>query len=277
MADEQSHLVASFPRFIETIRSTVAVEDWQIMVVDTDPFTSFDLDMCKSACAAIPFGGCSNIPCGRILSGGPMECGVQNGAGLTTDQNGGDCGIVGGHRFLTSAQPDLPTAFNCVATVGTKGNGDEMPMQSLGVATSPERVGTGGCNEGFLREDAILVVTFITDEEDDHIPPAPGLQGGSPGEPMDWKATLVANKGGREDAIVVLGLIGDSDIGGGTCAPLDASSGVGADGAVRLRTFVESFGNRGLWGSVCAADYAPFFEQAVALVDTTCDDFVPPG
>ena len=55
----------------------------------------------------------------------------------------------------------------------------------------------GGCNEGFLRDDAILVVTFITDEEDT----------GSAGNPDSWKQTLVDAKGGNEEAIVVLGLV----------------------------------------------------------------------
>ena len=44
----------------------------------------------------------------------------------------------------------------------------------------------------------------------------------------------------------------------------------------RLRSFAESF-THGAWASVCAADYAPFFIDAVATIDTTCDEFVPEG
>jgi hypothetical protein len=30
-------------------------------------------------------------------------------------------------------------------------------------------------------------------------------------------------------------------------------------------------------GSVCAPSYNAFFDQAVELIDTTCDEFVPEG
>src|SRR5690606_41723616 len=53
------------------------------------------------------------------------------------------------------------------------------------------------CNEGFIRDDAILVVTFITDEDDN--------QGdGSAGTPDGWKAALVSAKKGDDAGIVVL-------------------------------------------------------------------------
>jgi len=30
-------------------------------------------------------------------------------------------------------------------------------------------------------------------------------------------------------------------------------------------------------GSVCAPDYSDFFQQAVDLIETTCEEFTPPG
>ena len=47
--------------------------------------------------------------------------------------------------------------------------------------------------------------------------------------------------------------------------------------AVKLRSFVEMWGDHGFEGSVCAPDYIPFFLEAVSLIDTTCDAFIPPG
>ena len=44
----------------------------------------------------------------------------------------------------------------------------------------------------------------------------------------------------------------------------------------KIREFIELFPNH-IMGSVCEANYAPFFEQAVDLINTTCDEFTPVG
>jgi hypothetical protein len=177
-------------------------------------------------------------------------------------------------RYMLETQPNLEQSFDCIASVGTYGSGDEKPMLALSEAVSGLMNDPGGCDEGFLRDDAILVVTFITDEEDDH-----GQQGeGSPGEPADWVAAVVAAKGGHADAIVVLGLFGDSDEPNSVCPPgADPNNGgEGAEPAPRLRAFTEAF-EHGVVGSVCAPDYTEFFLAAVSVIDTTCEEFVPQG
>ena len=118
----------------------------------------------------------------------------------------------------------------------------------------------GGCHEGFLRSDAILVVTFITDEEED----------GSMGDPASWRNALVAAKGGNEEPIVVLGLLGDAGLPGTACTD------GGADDAPRLREFAESF-THGSWASVCEPSYNAFFDEAVAAIDSSCSEFEPAG
>ncbi len=151
-------------------------------------------------------------------------------------------------------QPNLEQTFSCAALVGAGGDGLERPMDAM-IAAIGEQSGAGGCNEGFLRDDAVLVVTVISDEDDFEQ---------SSGDPASWKQYLVDAKGGNEEAIVALGLVGDGGVNGGTCpADIDAPT---------LRSFAESF-THGQIGSVCAADYAPFFEQAVAVIDTACDEF----
>ena len=156
------------------------------------------------------------------------------------------------------------------AKVGTYGSGDERPMLAATSALSPEQNGPGGCDEGFLRDDAILVLTIITDEEDDG--------NGSPGAPADWYNAVVAAKNGDEKAVVVLGLVGDSNLPNATCAPGGDPNGdgQGAEPAPRLQSFVQMFSN-GVVGSVCAPDYTPFFLEAVSVIDLACDEFEPPG
>lgn len=279
MEDEQQNLVASFPGFISTIKDTLMAQDYHIMVVDTDAESlSFSSINCtNNVCTCMPepqccYALCSgngpiqiNPPpteCAGMACDGfelPTGCPVTLGAGKAEDPLGNPCGIENDARFMTDSQPDLEGTFECVAVVGAGGDGNERPMEAMSLAVTNETA-VGGCQEGFLRDDAILVVTFITDEED----------GGSTGTPAAWRQTLVDAKGGNEDAIVVLGLLGDAGVAGGTC------NGDQADDAQALRTFAESFAH-GAWASVCAPSYNGFFEDAVSVIDTTCDEFVPEG
>ena len=120
---------------------------------------------------------------------------------------------------------------------------------------------SAGCNEGFIRDDAILVVTFITDEND----------AGSAGIPASWKSELVAAKGGQEDGIFVLGIFGDPDKPNSLC---DNVFGGPADAAPLLDKFLASFGEQGHFCSVCTEDYTACFQAAVDGIDTTCDQYV---
>jgi hypothetical protein len=174
---------------------------------------------------------------------------------------------------MTEADQDLEEAFACVGKVGTTGWGGEQQAEAALEAVSDALGGPGACNEGFLRDDAILVLTIITDEEDALI--AGGVvTGGSAGEPADWVSALVAAKDGRNDAIVVLGLVGDADLPNPIC--VGASDAGGADPAPRLRAFFDAF-DYNVVGSVCAPDYTPFFQEAIGVIDTTCDNYVPEG
>lgn len=260
MEDEQVNLLSSFPGFITAIEDTLMFNDFQLMVVDA---------------GLIPGSGCDG----------------ELGAGRVTNATGQDCNVEGGKRYATQAQSDLTAAFSCMANRGFEGPGDEQTMDSLLASIGP-LAEPGQCNEGFLREDAVLVITIISDEEDDPgdgsaSPPLDGSceaadsDPNSVGDPAAWLDAVIAAKNGDDAAVVVLGLLGDCDVGGscpGIAVDLfDPNVPItGAEPAPRLRQFVESF-TYGSVGPVCAADYAPFFEQAVSQIATACDEFVPPG
>ncbi|MCA9707982.1 MAG: hypothetical protein KDK70_19170 [Myxococcales bacterium] len=260
MEDEQDALLASFPGFIAAIEDTLMLDDFHVMVVDA---------------GATPGGGCDGIL----------------GAGRTTSASGQNCQLAGGHRYATQDQPDLAQAFSCMASRGYAGSPDERTMdsllQSVTVLDTP-----GQCNDGFLRDDAILVVTIITDEEDSSSDnnASPALDGScepadsdpnSSGAPALWRDQLIQVKAGDPAAVVVLSLLGDCDVGG-ACPGIvvnqfnPAAPITGAEPAPRLRAFTESF-EHGSVGPVCAPDYAPFFEAAVSVIDSACSEFEPPG
>lgn len=275
MGDEQAKLVQNFPAFIQTIRETLTAMDYQILVVDTDAaaVNGTSRTCSGNGCTCDPRPGCCKTLCDNgqttVCNGDPcsmlppIPCDIALGGGKRTGAAGQDCGIEGPQRYLLDTQTDLEGTFSCLATVGTMGSGDE---QTMGAAT--EAVTTlaapGECNEGFVRDDAILVVTFMTDEDDGSF-----IGGGSPGDAAQWKQKLVGAKRGNENAIVVVGFMGETP--GVPCTNGDA------DPAPRLREFVDLFGPRGLAGSVCATDYKPTFDAAVSLIDNACDEFIPPG
>ena len=240
MRDEQENLTRSFPGFIRVMQQVLGAKDAHIMVVSTGGDREDEDE------PALDAEACEEI----------------QGAGRRTDAEGVDCGIQGGLAFMSAGQPDLEATFSCAAQVGTDGSAIEEPMDAVLAATSAALNGRGRCNAGFLRDDALLVVTVITDEEDER----------SSGEPDDWRRLLLDVNGGDPDALVLLGLVGDNNVDGGLlggpCRDADA------DGAPRLQELVDAAS--GVLGSVCAADYAPFFQTAVGSIDSACNDFLPP-
>jgi hypothetical protein len=277
MEDEQDNLTQSFPGFISTIQETLMAEDYHIMAIDTDASNAGGSTImctpapacCTDLCMFNPGATCNGEPCMPP----DEECDAMLGAGRDDDLMGTDCGLQGGQRYIVDGEPDLAAAFDCVARPGTGGDGLERQMAAVTAAIG-DLNGAGQCNEGFLRDDAVLVVTLVTDEEDD---PNDGndMDENSPGNPQAWYDAVVAAKNGDPTAVVVLGLVGDTDVPGAICEPI--ADVFGAEPAPRLRQFVELFGDRGIWASVCSPDYTPFFEQAVGLIDAACDEFEPPG
>ncbi|HZS42235.1 MAG TPA: hypothetical protein VFF06_35640 [Polyangia bacterium] len=87
---------------------------------------------------------------------------------------------TGGARFIDYDQltgsgnlpqgQDLATTLRCLAQVGDAGCGFEQPLEAAYLALSPPPVGPPE-NAGFLRDQALLAVMFLTDEDDCSAPP----------------------------------------------------------------------------------------------------------
>jgi hypothetical protein len=253
MADEQSNLVNSVPSFISEIQTQLAdTESYHVGVITTDEYEYNQ-------------GGCEKEGALVIATGG-------------SDSSDAICGpYADGHAFMTE-NDDLDVAFPCAALVGTDGDGNERPMQTLKAALSPSMNGPGHCNEGFLRDDALLVVVIITDEEDDHEVDGCNQMAwpGSNGEPPQWFAGVVGAKGGVEENIVVLALVGPPGPEPAVCPSLDKCDGgvEGAEVAERVTSFTKMFTN-GIVGRICEPDYGSFFAEAVGVIETACDNFEP--
>ena len=269
MGAHQSALVDSFGPFIETIFGTVQAQDFHIMVTDSDAGSDIE-DTCEP-CSPNSFWCDDWCTAKADLD---VDCETTLGAGEVAPYNfeasNTICGVPDGNRFLTSGldQAEITDLFQCMARVGTFGSGAELPTSAIVEAVGPQN-GAGGCNPGFVRDDAVLVVTFITDDS-----PVDGTpdNASTVGEPQAWYEAVVAAKNGDPNDVVMLGIINTEDA---SC--VDGAGGTPVHPTERFVEFVELFGDHGLTANICASDYNAFFEQAVGLIDTACDEFEPEG
>jgi hypothetical protein len=124
-------------------------------------------------------------------------------------------------------------------------------------AVQPEIL-SNGCNAGFVRPDALLVVVVVQAAQDTL----------SPGTPASWYDALVTAKGGNEEAVVVLVISERLRPAGRTvCLP-----------RARTPNTLQVFANTAAHGrflSVCVDDYGPFLKEGAALALDQCAVLVP--
>lgn len=259
MTDEQQFLAQGVPGFVDAMQNALPnVESVRVGVIDTDSYPGLGtLEDPLDSCSA------SGVDC--------SSCDYQLGSLLTKPQSASDpelsCEFSTGAPYMDGTSETFPNEFGCAALVGAVGNPVEQQAGALVAAMSDELNAAEGCNQGFIRDDALLIFLLITDEEDNW-----AELGGSVGEPAEWFDAVVAIKNGRETNIVALGLLGGSPKFE-DCA--DLSQGVdGAEQSSRLVDFVERFPNHAV-GSVCSDGYGPFFQEVLAKVAEGCANFIP--
>lgn len=251
----QTQFLDALPKFIETIEGKFADFDYHIMVVDGD--AEWGVSTCDETCPTPEKSPCTieDYPCDYVST----ECDRTMGAGVVYPA--GDkapnhsCPIDGGRRYMVKGQTDLEETFICAARVGTSGvarMGDAMAA-----ALSPEMNAPGGCNADFLRDDALLMVTQISNTYDQKN----GIIDSQIGNVDTWTDAVLAAKHGDPDAVVMLSI-------------LQALPECDEDD--RICQMVRMFPHH-LIADREEPDYGPSFEQATELVAEACAEFVPPG
>jgi hypothetical protein len=165
MAEEQAALAAQFPVMVEVLvtgdldrdgRPDVQpVSDLQVAVVTTN-----------LGSAGFELGGCQIRP--------------NNGSDGVHRTRAGGAGCPGMVPSFLRFRPELMrpdmfvSEFGCVARVGTSGCGLEQPLEAALKAVLPAGVLSflegdahrDGANAGFIRDDAVLAVVLVSDEDD---------------------------------------------------------------------------------------------------------------
>jgi hypothetical protein len=262
MDDEQQRLVSSFPGFIDTIETMFPDFDVHIMVANPDgtwPGWACEKYACTQDAFYCGEHG-EGYTCGPASTAFATECDATLGAGITFNAGpyaaNKPCTLAGGRRYITNEEPDILSAFECIATVGTLGL--PPPTGDALIAALSPYFAVGECNKGFLRDDALLFLTFISDLEDDY----------SKTYVSDWYKAVVKAKHGDPDAVVnllVTAFYSPVQIDGCTTSNNHEN---------KLRDLVTMFPYN-VVGDLCAPSYAPYFEAAAKLVDEACASFVP--
>jgi len=244
MHEVQDKLVKAFPAFINTIESEFADFDYHIMVVDGDE--RWGSESCNELCTP---EGCEQIddyPCSYVDKITPCDTTLGAGSVFPAGRyaTNAPCPMSGSNRYLSSGEAGLNNAFACVARIGA--SGDDRVAEALVAAIDSSAVGQGGCNEGFLREDALLVVTVIS-----------GYDYDSAGTPEGWASAVVSAKAGDPNAVVMLSITDPA------CPPYD-----------RVCQLAKTFPHH-VVGHVLEDDYGSLFEETSLLVSSACEDLVP--
>lgn len=132
---------------------------------------------------------------------------------------------------------------------------------------------TDGTNTGFLRDDALLAIVVLTDEDDCSYEQSvtlglTDLLCTSGMEPVSTYVNFldgVKGDRGRWAFAAIAGLESPS------CS---STFGTAAE-AVRLKDFVSQTGTNGVTASICDGDLAPALTAALANFDTACQSFPP--
>ncbi len=271
MSEEQGNLANNFPEFVSVLNDFRTEEgrpiDYRIGVTTTGRDGTYIVH------ATIDVPGFP--PTMQTIT---EDMDGDNGA----LRPGTDCGMS--VPFLSRSDDDVASKFSCLADVGTRGPSVEMPLLMTQWAVR-ERV-SDGTNADFLRDDALLAVVILTDEDDcsrtdDPIVENITVSGGtmpmaaSDGCNYDSPAlvplaeilgTLDSVKGDRARwAVAVI-----AGPGPGTCS---SAFGEAAE-AIRLKQFVTETGENAVFSSICEGDLASALRSAMETFQTACENFV---
>lgn len=252
MAEEQTNLAANFPEFVNVIdnHTTSAGDllDYRVAVTTTGRDVDYTITLPPPFSTSLPQS--EDGANGELL----QKCGMNK-------------------RWLNRADADVSSTFSCAANVGTSGPSLEMPLYTMELAFSDRM--DDGTNAGFLRDDALLALVILTDENDcsrrdnnftvqnDACDP-PGPEHIPIGDSIGFLDNLTGNRS-RWAAAVIAGP------GPGTCESAFGS----AYEATRLKEFVNQAGTNATFSSICDGDLSGGLEQALDTFESACEGFDP--
>ncbi len=248
MKEEQTNLASNFPNFVKVLEGfktkSGAKLDYRLAVTTTGRDVTYTIE--APGFPALP----------------PQNEKGDDGAFRN------NCGSA--KRWVDKSDGNVAATFSCLAKTGTGGSSLEMPLYALKLALNDRM--NDGTNKGFLRDDALLAVVVLTDEddcsrEDNNFKIANDVCRTMPNlKPVSDYASMLdtAAKGpGRWASAVIAG-------------DKKCSSSFGAAvEATRLKEFIALAGKNGTFSSICDGDLTPALQKALDTFDAACKNFPP--
>lgn len=248
MEEEQASLATNFPKFVTVLEAfktkSGAKLDYRVAVTTTGRDVKYSIE-------APGFGKL------------PMNEKGDNGAFRNTKSCGGT------KRWVDKGDSGGSQTFSCRAKAGTSGPSIEMPLEALKLSLV-DRV-ADGTNAGFLRDDALLAVVILTDEDDcsrrdnDFV-----YQGDGACETMDHVQPLADYTAMLDTAAKGPGRWATAVIAGDKACK--SKFGDAAE-AKRLKSFVGMAGKNGTFSSICDGDLSTGLQKALDTFDAACRSF----
>lgn len=244
MGQEQMNLIDNFPQFISVLNNSGL--DYRVAVTTTGRNYSYAMQLPIGGTLPMSIDGGHN---GEMLR--PAACNMSR-------------------RWIEKADADPSATFSCVANVGIEGPSDEMPLSAMRDAFE-ERM-TDGTNAGFRRNDALLGVVFLTDEEDCSYEQSVTFPFGqslcdSMMEPVASYAQFLDTYTGHRSRWAIAAIAGP---GPGSCS----STFGNAEEATRLKQLVQVTGTNARMSSICDGDLSIGLMQALAVFESACGDII---
>jgi len=169
-----------------------------------------------------------------------------------------ECNFSSGQNWIESSSPAIAAEFACVGDIFQDDqecsgeNDDEQPATSAIAALQ-----SGGPNPGFRRDDALLIVVAITDEDEQPT--------GDADSPDDIYRELVALAAGDPRRMVFLGIGGEEECEG------EYGDAEEADGLQELTGLFETH-DRGVFWDLCQGRLEDGLDEAFRVIESACND-----
>jgi hypothetical protein len=236
MDQEQAALASNFPSFIKLINEyrTAAGDqlDYRVAIVSTD-----------------------------LADGGAFR--RERGASPAV----GTCGPGDTDRPWLERHAGIESEFSCRAQLGVLGANRELPLECTRLGLTDRITDQSNTYKGtsFIREDALLALVVITDEDDgggDH----DAYQKPSPIDvPENYVKSFDQLKGGFRGRWATAIIAGEK-----YC--LDGQFGT-ADQAVRLQKFADLAKPNSVFSSICSKDFTTSLKEAFDVFANACKGF----
>ncbi len=246
MDQEQANLAANFPKFIDVLNKFTTKGgdpiDYRIAVTTTGVDLATTQDIFGFTVPGLSQKGDN----GRFRTNKSMS-----------------------RAWLERSDPSLTSTFSSIANVGTNGPSWEMPLQAGRLALGDRLKDS---NKGFVRDDALLGIVYLTDEEDCSVGSTSLKMGAT------QSCTDIA-----EDTASYVKFFDDLKQGHDRWATAviagqtDCTSSFGdAAEATRLKKFVSQVGKTAVFSSICDGDLSGALNKALQTFDAACKNFTPP-